>query len=104
MPLARRRRTIPQAKSIPATHFCSPIRVTTGAAARFLRAEQAVEHLAYCAGLNAGLLAAALEGLDAFVFTGAIGQGSTTIRARIAERLSWLGAILDTRPTPITHG
>jgi len=65
-----------------------------GAAARFLRAEQAVEHLAYCAGLNAGLLAAALEGLDAFVFTGAIGQGSTAIRARIAERLSWLGAIL----------
>ena len=68
-----------------------------GAAVRFLRAEQAVEHLAYCAGLNAGLLAAALEGLDAFVFTGAIGQGSTAIRARIAERLSWLGAILDAK-------
>ncbi|MDI3565469.1 acetate kinase [Bradyrhizobium sp. Arg816] len=67
------------------------------AAARSLRAEQAVEHLAYCAGLNAGLLAAALEGLDAFVFTGAIGQGSTATRARIAERLSWLGATLDAK-------
>ncbi|OKO84362.1 acetate kinase [Bradyrhizobium sp. AS23.2] len=58
-------------------------------------ASGAVERLAYRAGLNAGLLAAALEGLDAFVFTGAIGESSATIRACIAERLGWLGAVLD---------
>ena len=40
-------------------------------------------------------LAAALGGLDAFVFTAGIGENSAPIRARIAERLAWLGAELD---------
>lgn len=64
-------------------------------ASRSLLGSGAVERLAYQAGLNAGLLAAALEGLDAFVFTGAVGESSATIRACIVERLSWLGGILD---------
>ena len=41
------------------------------------------------------MLAAALGGLDAFVFTAGIGENSPTIRARIAEKLAWLGAVLD---------
>ena len=41
------------------------------------------------------MLTAALGGLDAFVFTAGIGENSATIRARIAERLTWLGAIID---------
>jgi len=41
------------------------------------------------------MLAAALGGLDGFVFTAGIGENSITIRARIAERLSWLGVTLD---------
>jgi acetate kinase len=41
------------------------------------------------------MLAAALGGLDAFVFTAGIGENSATIRARIAEKLGWLGAELD---------
>jgi acetate kinase len=45
--------------------------------------------------LSAGMLAAALGGLDAFVFTAGIGEHSPVIRARIAERLGWLGAELD---------
>lgn len=60
-------------------------------ASRARLASGIVEPLAY----RAGLLAAALEGLDAFVFTGAIGESSATIRACIAERLGWLGAALD---------
>jgi acetate kinase len=40
-------------------------------------------------------LAASLGGLDAFVFTAGIGENSPTIRARIAEKLAWLGAVLD---------
>src|SRR5262249_28364759 len=43
----------------------------------------------------AGMLAAALGGLDAFVFTAGIGENSPTIRARIAERLAWLGVVFD---------
>jgi acetate kinase len=55
----------------------------------------AVEHFAYRVGLNAGMLAAALGGLDAFVFTAGIGENSATIRARIAEKLAWLGVMFD---------
>jgi acetate kinase len=55
----------------------------------------AVEYFVYRAGLNAGMLAAALQGLDAFVFTAGIGENSASIRARIAERLGWLGVALD---------
>ena len=55
----------------------------------------ALEYFVYRAALHAGMLAAALGGLDAFVFTAGIGENSATIRARIAERLAWLGAVLD---------
>jgi acetate kinase len=41
------------------------------------------------------MLAAALQGLDGFVFTAGIGENSVGIRARIAERLEWLGVLLD---------
>src|SRR3954452_15228457 len=59
------------------------------------RAMLAVDHFVYRVGLNAGMLAAALGGLDAFVFTAGIGENSPTIRARIAEKLGWLGVALD---------
>jgi acetate kinase len=55
----------------------------------------AVEYFVYRASLNAGTLAAALQGIDAFVFTAGIGENSQSIRARIAERLGWLGVSLD---------
>ena len=56
------------------------------------RARLAIDHFVHRIGLNAGMLAAALGGLDAFVFTAGIGENSPTIRARIAETLAWLGA------------
>ncbi|WP_374302749.1 acetate/propionate family kinase [Paracoccus sp. (in: a-proteobacteria)] len=55
----------------------------------------AIDHFTYRCGLNAGMLAAALGGLDAFVFTAGIGENSAPIRARIAATLGWLGAELD---------
>jgi acetate kinase len=55
----------------------------------------AVEYFVYRAALNAGMLAAALQGVDAFVFTAGIGENSESIRAKIAERLGWLGVALD---------
>ena len=55
----------------------------------------AVEYFVYRAALQAGMLAAALQGLDAFVFTAGIGENSASIRARIAERLGWLRVVLD---------
>jgi acetate kinase len=59
------------------------------------RAKLAVDHFVYRIGLNAGMLAAALGGLDAFVFTAGIGENSPAIRARIAEKLAWLGVVFD---------
>ncbi len=59
------------------------------------RAAFALDHFAYRVALHAGMLAAALGGLDAFVFTAGIGENSVSLRARIAEKLDWLGAKLD---------
>ncbi len=55
----------------------------------------AIDYFVHRIGLNAGMLAAALGGLDAFVFTAGIGENSATIRARVAEKLAWLGAAFD---------
>jgi acetate kinase len=42
-----------------------------------------------------GALAAAMGGLDALVFTAGIGEHSPTIRARVCDRLLWLGLEID---------
>jgi acetate kinase len=55
----------------------------------------AIEYFVHRVGLNSGMLAAALGGLDAFVFAGGIGENSALIRSRVAEKLAWVGAILD---------
>ena len=55
----------------------------------------AIEYFVYRIGLNAGMLAAALNGVDAFIFTAGIGENSPAIRARVAEKLSWLGIDFD---------
>src|SRR5262249_41184255 len=59
------------------------------------RAVFALDYFAYRAGMYVGMLAAAMNGIDAFVFTAGIGENSPTMRARIAARLAWLGVELD---------
>jgi acetate kinase len=59
------------------------------------KAAFALDYFAYRVGLEAGRLAAALGGIDAFVFTAGIGENSPSMRARIAQRLAWLGIELD---------
>src|SRR3984957_18400761 len=59
------------------------------------RAAFAIDCFVYRVGLYAGMLAAALQGVNAFVFTAGIGENSVGVRARIAERLEWLGVSLD---------
>jgi acetate kinase len=60
-------------------------------------AKLAIDYFVYRIGLCAGMLAAALGGLDAFVFTAGIGENSAGIRARVVEKLQWLGAELDVK-------
>jgi acetate kinase len=59
------------------------------------RARFALDYFAYRVGLLAGSLAAALGGVDGFVFTAGIGEDSPGMRARVAEKLVWLGGALD---------
>jgi acetate kinase len=67
------------------------------------RAAFALDYFCYRIALHAGMLAAALGGLDAFVFTAGIGENSAAIRARIAAKLAWLGAVLDAKANA-AHG
>lgn len=60
-------------------------------AARF-----AVRHFVHRCGLHIGMMAAALEGVDGFVFTAGIGENSPLIRECIAQKLAWLGGEMDT--------
>jgi acetate kinase len=64
-------------------------------ASRDPAAEFALDYFCYRIALSTGMLASALGGLDAFVFTAGIGENSASIRSRIAARLTWLGAELD---------
>jgi acetate kinase len=64
----------------------------------------AMEHFVYRIALNAGMLAASLGGLDAFVFTAGIGERSSIVRARVSERLTWLGADLDSAANEASAG
>jgi len=59
------------------------------------RARDAIEQFVYRAALETGALAAALEGIDALVFTGGIGEHAATVRAMICKKLAWLGIALD---------
>ena len=59
------------------------------------RAAFAIEYFVYRASLFAGMLAAALQGVDALVFTAGVGENSVPVRSAIAEKLSWLGVSID---------
>jgi acetate kinase len=61
------------------------------------RAAFSLEYFCYRIALHAGMLAAALGGLDAFVFTAGIGENSADIRSCVVARLAWLGAVLDAK-------
>ena len=58
-------------------------------------AAEAVELFCYRILREAGSLVAALEGLDALVFTGGIGEHAAAVRAAVCRGLSWLGLSLD---------
>jgi acetate kinase len=55
----------------------------------------ALDYFVYRAALQTGMLTAALKGLDGFVVIAGIGENSAGIPARIAERMEWLGVLLD---------
>lgn len=58
-------------------------------------ARQALELFAYRVARDSGAMASSLAGLDAYVFTGGIGEHAPAIRADIGRRLAWLGIDID---------
>jgi len=62
------------------------------------RAKLAIDYFVHRVALNAAMLAAAMGGLDALIFTGGIGENAHSIRQAVGERLRWLG--LELAPEP----
>jgi len=56
---------------------------------------QAIDYFIHHTVRAIGSLAAALEGIDALVFTAGIGEHSAAVREAVCRRLSWLGLELD---------
>jgi acetate kinase len=69
--------------------------VSDAAAGGNERAQFALDVFAYRVRWHIGAMAAALDGLDALVFTAGIGENSATIRAAVCEGLGFLGVRLD---------
>ncbi|HEY3564849.1 MAG TPA: acetate kinase, partial [Casimicrobiaceae bacterium] len=59
------------------------------------RAREAIDLFVYRIGRELGSLAASLNGIDALVFTGGIGEHAAAIRARVCRDANWLGLALD---------
>jgi acetate kinase len=59
------------------------------------RSELAIKIFCYRARKYIGAYLAAMNGADAVVFTGGIGENSWEVRARICEGLQWIGIELD---------
>ena len=61
------------------------------------RAKLALDYFTYRIALFAGTLAAAMGGIDGFVFTAGIGENAPSIREAVARRLAWLGLELSAK-------
>ena len=59
------------------------------------RARLALDYFTHRICMSAGMLAAAMGGIDAIVFTAGIGENAPTVREAVLRRLSWLGADVD---------
>jgi acetate kinase len=59
------------------------------------RAQLAVQLFCHRVRAAVGALAASLDGLDALVFTGGVGEGSAGVRARVCQGLGHLGLVLE---------
>jgi len=58
-------------------------------------ARQAIDYFVFRIQRELGGMAAALGGIDALIFCAGIGENSRMIRARVCERLEWMGIEID---------
>lgn len=67
-------------------------------------AREALELYVYRIAREIGSLVAALDGIDALVFTGGVGEHAVPIRAAVAARCRWLGLVIDVAANERAHG
>ncbi len=60
-----------------------------------LEAKQAIDYFVFRIRREIGAMAAVLNGLDALVFCGGIGENSSMVRERVCRNMEWLGLELD---------
>jgi acetate kinase len=68
------------------------------------RARLAVELFAYRARKYIGAYLAAMNGADAIIFAGGIGENASSVRARVCDGLQWMGVELDAERNEQTVG
>jgi len=68
------------------------------------RARLAIELFAYRARKYIGAYLAAMNGADAIIFAGGIGENASSVRARICDGLQWMGVELDAERNERTIG
>ena len=54
-------------------------------------AREAVDYYCYSAARHAASLVPAMNGVDAVVFTGGVGENAVAVREKIMGHLAWLG-------------
>ncbi|MEN9946157.1 MAG: hypothetical protein RLZZ293_543, partial [Pseudomonadota bacterium] len=59
------------------------------------KAQQALEYFKYALQKYIGAYIAALEGIDALIFTAGIGENSSIFRSQICDKFTWMGLQLD---------
>ena len=64
-------------------------------AAGMIEAAEAIDYFVFRCQREIGAMAAALGGIDALIFCGGIGENSRLVRARVCERLGWMGIEID---------
>ncbi|WP_420583552.1 acetate/propionate family kinase [Ruegeria sp.] len=64
-------------------------------AAETPEARRAIDYYVFRIRRELGALSASLEGLDAVVFTGGIGENAALIRQRVCEGMRWIGIEMD---------
>lgn len=64
----------------------------------------AVDYFCYRAARMVASLACALQGVDAMVFTGGIGEHQPCIREKICRQLQWMGVEIDSAANLLGHG
>jgi acetate kinase len=58
-------------------------------------AQRAIDYFVFRIQREIGAMAAAMGGIDALVFCGGIGEHSLGVRARVCERMQWMGIEID---------